>query len=325
MVARSSIFQTIQIGPESVAPGTAAPADIQLTGLNIEPGPKVDISKYRAMGVKFQGVSSLNKEWVEASVSGPITYTEMVYPLSGIFTRVTPVLGTAAYTWTFNINASSEDNPMTFTVEQGSSLRAHRFTYGLFNAFNMKFSRSGNEIGGSMIGAALTDGITMTATPTALDLVPVQPTEVAIKIADTYAGLGAAPNLTRALEYNIDISDRYSMLYPLNQSTSWATHVETAPAITASLLLEANAEGMGFLTDMRNGDFVFIRATATGPQIAGSEYYRLTCDLAARVVDVDPFSDQDGIYAINWKFEAFLDPTWNDALEVVVINDLASL
>jgi len=325
MVARSSIFQTIQIGPESVAPGTAAAADIQLTGLSIEPGPKVDISKYRAMGVKFQGVSALNKEWIEASVSGPITYTELVYPLSGIFTRVTPVLGTVAYTWTFNINASSEDNPMTFTVEQGSSLRAHRFTYGLFNAFNMKFSRSGNEVGGTMIGAALEDGITMTATPTALGLVPVQPTEVAIRIADTYAGLGAAPVLSRALEYNYEIADRYSMLYALNGSTSWATHVETAPAITASLLLEANAEGMGFLTDMRNGDFVFIRASATGPTIAGAEDYSFECDLAARVVDVDPFSDQDGVYAINWKFEAFLDPTWGDATEIRIINNLASL
>lgn len=324
MVARSTIFQTIQVGVEST-PGIEVDANRALTALMIEPGPKVDISKYRAMGWKVPSVSSLNKEWVEADMSGAITYSEIVYPLASLMGTQTPTLGTVAYNWTFNINPNSQDTPATFTVEQGSSLRAHLFTYGLVNSLAFKFSRDGNELTGTMIGQALQDGITMTSSPTTIPLVPVQPTEVAVRLASTYAGLAAATPLSRALEANVSIDNRFGMLYSLNQSDSWIEPVELEPGLKADLLLEANAEGMALLNTMRSGSFTFMRITATGANIATAEPYLLQIDTALRVMDVSKFEDNQGIYAIRWNFEMFYDTTWGDFLEIAVRNTLDSL
>lgn len=324
MVARSSIFQTVQVGVEST-PGTEVAADRALTALMIEPGPKVDISKYRAMGWKVPSVSSLNKEWVEADLSGAITYNEIVYPLASLMGTQSGVLGTTAYNWTFNMNPNSEDTPATFTVEQGSSLRAHQFTYGLVTSLGLKFSRDGNELSGTMLGQALEDGITMTATPTVLSLVPVQPTEVTVKLADTYAGLTAATPLSRAMEVNVNIDNRYGPLYSLNGDTSWIQPVELEPGLKADLLMEANAEGMALLTTMRNGSFKFMRVTGTGANIDTGEPYLLQVDTALRVMDVSKFEDNQGVYAIRWNFEMFYDATWGDFLEIAVRNTLATL
>lgn len=324
MTARSTIFQTVQVGVEST-PGTEVNANRALTALMIEPGPKVDISKYRAMGWKVPSVSSLNKEWVEADLSGAITYSEIVYPLASLLGRPTPTLGTVAYNWTFNVNPTSQDTPATFTVEQGSSLRAHLFTYGLVNSLGLKFSRDGNEISGTMIGQALQDGITMTASPTTIALIPVQPTEVSVRLADTYAGLAAATPLSRALEVNFNIDNRFGMLYSLNGSSSWIEPVELEPGLKADLLIEANAEGMGLLTTMRAGAMKFMRVSCTGANIATSEPYLLQIDAALRVMDVSKFEDNQGVYAVRWSFEMFYDTTWGDFLEILVRNTLSSL
>ena len=324
MTARSTIFQTIQVGVEST-PGTEVNANRALTALLIEPGPKVDISKYRAMGWKVPSVSSLNKEWVEADLSGAITYSEIVYPLASLLGRPTPTLGTVAYNWTFNVNPTSQDAPATFTVEQGSSLRAHLFTYGLVNSLGLKFSRDGNEISGTMIGQALQDGITMTASPTTIALIPVQPTEVSVRLADTYAGLAAATPLSRALEVNLNIDNRFGMLYSLNGSSSWIEPVELEPGLKADLLMEANAEGMGLLTTMRAGAMKFMRVSCDGANIATSEPYLLQIDAALRVMDVSKFEDNQGVYAVRWSFEMFYDTTWGDFLEILVRNTLSTL
>lgn len=324
MTARSTIFQTVQVGVEST-PGTEVNANRALTALMIEPGPKVDISKYRAMGWKVPSVSSLNKEWVEADLSGAITYSEIVYPLASLLGRPTPTLGTVAYNWTFNVNPTSQDTPATFTVEQGSSLRAHLFTYGLVNSLGLKFSRDGNEISGTMIGQALQDGITMTASPTTIALIPVQPTEVSVRLADTYAGLAAATPLSRALEVNLNIDNRFGMLYSLNGSSSWIEPVELEPGLKADLLMEANAEGMGLLTTMRAGAMKFMRVSCVGANIATSEPYLLQIDAALRVMDVSKFEDNQGVYAVRWSFEMFYDTTWGDFLEILVRNTLSTL
>jgi hypothetical protein len=55
------------------------------------------------------------------------------------------------------------------------------------------------------MGKALQDGITMTATPTAITLVPVLPTQVSVYAADTQAGLAGAAELDRVLDAKFSI------------------------------------------------------------------------------------------------------------------------
>jgi len=323
MADRASIFQVVQIAKETTA-GTSVAAGKRLQSMTIEPGPKVDIKTYRASGSKFSAIAALGKEWTEATIGGGMTYSEIVYPLSGVIGTTTPT-GTTAKTWVFSPSTTAPDTAATFTVEQGSSDRAHKFSYGLFTALGMKFSRDACEIDGSMLGSAMTDGITMTSSPTYVELVPVLPTQVSVYLADTAAGLDAAGPLARALSAEWNLSDRFGPVWVLNGSTTWAGFVETEPSLEVKLMLEADAEGMALLSTMRSGVTKFVRIEAEGATIAGADKYLLQVDTACKVTDVDPFSDEDGVFAIGWSMKAFHDATWNKATSIKVVNTVASV
>lgn len=136
----------------------------ELSSLSIEPSVKVEVSSFRPMGRKFSTLTSLDKEWVEADLSGKATYTESIYPLSSVLGRgaVAVASSTAdgtAYTWTFSPKANTADNPATFTVEQGSQERAQRFPYGIVTDYSVSWKRDGIEVSGAMMGRRLQDDI----------------------------------------------------------------------------------------------------------------------------------------------------------------------
>ncbi|HXF54827.1 MAG TPA: hypothetical protein VNK52_11955, partial [Hyphomicrobiaceae bacterium] len=171
----------------------------------------------------------------------------------------------------------------------------------------------------------LQDGITMTASPTEIELVPVLPTQVDVYLDNTAAGIGTT-KFTRVLSAELNISDRFGQVWPLDSSLSgFAAHVETEPTVTLALTLAADAQGMGPLTAMRNGDKRFIRLKATGPNIETGNDYLFQIDMCGVVSEVGDFSDEDGVYAIQWTFRATYDSGWGKAMEVQVDNKLSAL
>ena len=126
MTERSTIFEGIQIGVETT-PGTLVAASKKLLAMTVEVGVKPEVDVYRPTGSKFATVTALAKEWVEGSISGPLSYTDIVYPLSSIISTATPTGAGASKTWTFSSNPDGPDMNKTFTIEGGSSGRAHRF------------------------------------------------------------------------------------------------------------------------------------------------------------------------------------------------------
>ena len=42
-------------------------------------------------------------------------------------------------------------------------------------------------------------------------------------------------------------------------------------------------------------------------------------------MDVGDFSDEDGIYALEWSMKGAYDPIWDTVTTVTVINSIASL
>ncbi|MGP1664828.1 MAG: hypothetical protein ACTS5I_02710, partial [Rhodanobacter sp.] len=271
----------------------------------IEPQIKSEIQKYRGTGYKFPAIASMAKEWVEADLSGPITYTEIIYLLSSIFGTTTPTAGTTDQTWVFDIDPDGADTPKTYTVEWGDATRALEFAYGLVNALTLTFSREGCELSGTMLGSAITDAITMTAGTTDVALIPVIPTQVSVYVADTQAGLDAAVALTRVVSVEWELSDRFNPAYFLDGSTDWAAAVETEPTLGVKLKMEKDAAGMGLLTQMRAGSTKFVRIEALGGIVVGAIPYTLTVDTACKVTGEPSFSDEDGIQAIEWDMEAF--------------------
>ena len=327
MTEIASIFQTIQLGVESTS-GSSVAANKKLLSMGVEPGVSAEITTFRPAGMKYSTLTALNKEWTEAGLTGYPTYSEIIYPLSSVLcaTSASSLGGSpAAYSWIFNPSAVAADTVKTFTIEQGDATRAHKFTYGLVTGLTFNFSRDENGIEGTMIGQAMTDDITMTATPTSIELIPVLPTQVTVYLDDTYAGLGGTA-LTRPISVSWQIGDRFNPLWALNASyTSFAAIVEAEPLLQVVMKMEADAAGMGLLATMRTGATKFMRIEAVGETISGGNKYKLTIDTAVKVSDVAPFSDEDGVYAIEWTMVGVYDAAWGKVCNWTVINKQATL
>jgi hypothetical protein len=301
----STISQTAQIGAEATA-GTNIAASKKLSSVGFSFSPNPDISVFRSAGSR-------------------ITYTEIVYLFSGILEKATPT-GTTEKTWTFTPATSAADVIQTYTIEQGSAARAHKVNYALISDLTLSFGREESTISGSAIATAMTDGITMTATPTEIALVPVTGPQIKVYAEDTVAALAGATELAGAISVEWSLTNRFGPAWFLNGENEYNQHVELEPTLEVTLMQEADAEGMELLPIMRTGATKYIRIEATGPVIgAGPGTYKLTIDTACKVTDIGDFSDQEGVYAIEYTMQGFHDATLAGATKAVVINSITAL
>lgn len=326
MPERATLLQTAQIGVETTM-GTSVAANKLLLGTNIEIGIKAEVNTYRPFGQKFSTVTTLGKEWSEAKLSGPLTYTDWVYLMASGIAYAAPAqqAATAAYKWTAAMSQAAEDTIKSYTVECGSPVRAHKLTHALVNNLGYSISRDEAMIKGSMIGQRIADGITLTASPTAIALVPAMPTHFEIDIDATSGALGTT-KLLRVLNIDFETGDRYAPIWPIDSAqTSFATYTEKELDPKLKIKMAADAAGMGLLANMRNGDKRFIRVKGTGSLIASTYYNTFQHDICGIVSDVSPFSDEDGLYAIEWTFTPIYDASWGKAMEFQITNTLTAL
>jgi len=324
---RATVFETIQLGVEATS-GTAVPANKLLQSLFMQSAVDLSIDMFRPEGNKFPTVAAAGKDLYSGRVIGKPTYTEIVYPLSSLLgaATITGPNADGAYTWVFNPSSTAADAFKTFTIQQGSGVRAMQWAYGLFSNLGLTGDRQSVDLDGTMMGQAISDGITLTATPTTLTLVPVLPKQVDCFVDTTSAGLGTT-RLGRLLKYRLGFGDeKYNPLWTVDSTqSSFAAVVEKAPGAALNALVEADANGMALLTDARAGNTKFVRLQCSGPLIAGASSYSIKFDFATKLGKPDPFQDHDAVYAIGWNMPLVHDGTWGKALTVTVMTTLASL
>ncbi len=327
MPERASVFERTQLGVE-VTPGVAVPANKRLQSIGIEPSISSTDEMYRPQGNKFATVQSHNQEFTTANLTGKPTYDEIPYALASVMgtpTITTPGAAINAREHAFTINPSDTDTPATYTVESGSSVRASRFTNGIVQSLNINISRTALDMTGTMIGQLYEDGVTLTADPETIPLIPVLPSQVSVYMDTTFAGLGTT-KLLRVSQANIAIPTRANPVWALDAAQgSYAATVKTAAPITLELTLEADAAGMGLLAVLRNGSTRFIRVEAEGADIEATFPYLMRFDIAGKVSAIGSFSDRDGVYEIGFTFEVVDDAASGAAFDALVRNTLTAL
>lgn len=327
MPERSALSQVIQLGVETTE-GTLIAANKLLQATMISPSLQAETSDFRPMGNKYRTLVIPGKEWVEADIEGLATYDELLYLFASLIgTPVTTVVNTTGQQHVFTPNSTSEDTIKSYTIEQGSAVRAHRFVGAVVSALGLEFTRESVEVSGSMIGTGFTDGITLTASPTAIPAVPVLPATVNVYLDTTAAGLGTT-KLLRALAVGFNLSDRYGPLWTLNSAvTGYAARIETEPTAEAHLMVEADATGMGLLPVLRAGATRFMRIEAVSAELigAGPATYKLWIDLAVKINAGIDFEDQEGIYAADYPLTIVHDGVWGKPFVVTLTNSLATL
>lgn len=328
MAERTTVTELTQIGVEST-PGTAVAANKRLPSLSLDFGIKLGVNAYRPKGDKFPTIHALGKEWTEGKIGGGLTYSEAQYLFGSLLAYAAPVqqASTTAYKWTAAPNPTGPDTVKTFTIEVGSSVRAHKIAHGLITGLTLSGSRDSIDLSGDAIGYALVDGITMTSSPTALEQIPILPKEVSVFLDSTSGGLGTT-KLTRLLKWTWTVGSRFNPLWVVDAAqSSFVTFIETPVTAQLKLLVEADANGMGiFSTYGRTGATGFARIAAASSQLAGTAIpYSLQIDQAVQVADVAPFTDEDGLQAFELTFDIVDSATWGKALQVDLINKATAL
>jgi hypothetical protein len=131
--------------------------------------------------------------------------------------------------------------------------------------------------------------------------------------------------MLRALKAGFGISNRFNPLWAMNSAMdSWSAFVETAPDLTFTLQLEADAAGMTLLGNLEQGDIRYLRIQNIGALIEGTTFNQLTIDAAFSVESVQDLGDADGVYAVNYNFRALDNGIYTGA-RILVRNGLASL
>jgi hypothetical protein len=167
MPERGTIFEISQLGVESVS-GTPVAATRRLQSLKIVPKIETKTNTFAPNGYKYDTVVSVDQEWSSAKVDGIGDYNHLIYPMSGLFGVVTPIvpaLGTLTQAWVWNPSTNNPETAKTFTVESGSSARSGRFAYGLFTEFGMTSTRTDVKVTAAMIGQRYADNTALTAQP----------------------------------------------------------------------------------------------------------------------------------------------------------------
>lgn len=327
MPERSSALQHVQIGIETNE-GVSTAANKQLQALSLTLKPEIETNRFMPVGTLLDTLVTPGKEWTSGGVSGIATYDEILYALASVLvTPAAPVTsGTTGKLWTFEPSAVSEDTVTTYTVEQGSAIRAQKATGCVLTDFSIKWDRSVIEIGGALLGQLFSDGITMTATPTSVPLVPILPKDISVYDDTTAAGLGTTKPL-RVLSGEFGIGGRFNPLWVLNQANaSYAGRTLAAPDVSLKLLVEADAAGMAYLAAVRAGTTRFLRFEAVGGVIgAGPAVYKYTHDMAMKVESIDSLDDSDGVYALSVNLRGVYDATWAKWLSIKIVNSTTAL
>lgn len=330
MTERATVVQGVQLGVETV-PGDGTAANILVNSFTIEPGVKVNMQKFRPTGQKVDSIIVPGKEWVEAKLTGLGSYSEMQYLLASVLGpgQVSqPSALDGAELWKFLMKAREQDTLQTYSFEQGDSTRAHKFAYGLLQELDLTFTRDSIAVGGTLFAQRLTDDVTLTADPVAAPEVPMLPQEVSVYLDTAFGSLGST-KLERAFKATFKLASRTGQVWTLDSANdSFATHVETVPGITLSLLMEADDVGMANLGHMREGDSLFARVEAISDTLAsvGPDHpYSFKLDGAYKISNVQPFADEQGVYAVEWELSTVYDPGSELALAAELVNKEISL
>src|SRR5690348_3759391 len=321
---RQTINQRIQVGAEATtALGTAVAASKLLECFDWTFAINGDIVFYTPTGNKYPNVQEENTEWVDGTLAGNLDYNGVIYPLAGVMGSVSPVAHLASATakdWVYTPPTIGPSVvPQTYTMQQGDTIRAHSVAYGLFTEYGFKGTRKDFTISGKFLGQPLSDGISMTGSPTAVAIAPVVAKQVNVYLDTTSAGLGTT-QLTRVLSVDYIMTNVYGPLWVLNRSTvGWTAHVDLLPKVTVKLKVEADASGMAFLPYLQTGTTYYLRVQALGTTAIatdgpGNIYNTYTHDMAVKFSKpTGAFADDQGVFALEWELDVIEDPTWGKA------------
>lgn len=319
MPENASVFTLTQLGAEGTAGTRATPGTI-VPAMSWKLDPDATFQEFAPMGWKRNVEVVIGKEWSAFEIEGYGCFNCIVYPLAGVMGTATITAGSIT-TWAFTPSSNAVDADKTFTIQNGSSVRAIDATYGRVTSFNYHIDRETFEIGGGGFAQRMTEGTTLQGSTKTVDLKPILPANCNIWVDTTSAGLGTT-KLTRCLSIDYELGDKANPLWAINSAnTSYVADVEVFPTSTLKFVVEHDAANGGTLYSyLRSGQRLFVRVEATGDTIQGGTAYTFRHDMCVEANAAPPFGDQDGVRTQEYSYSLVHDATWGKSETFLIYN-----
>lgn len=325
MARRASVYEGLQIGAETT-PGTEVAAAKRLGLLMGRPRPRPQVQQFLGAGSKFPLATVTGKEFSELPFTGPLSFSDIVYILA-MHLKAPAISGG---TFTYVPATFGPDTVKTMSMQAGSSVRAEKLAYCFCPEVRAAFNLRGVTLSGTLNGRSVTEGATLTATPTLLKPVPVGPASWVVQVgtamdASDLATLGAADGVLSA-EWNS--RGKWAPGMFADGTTTFADPVERAPDMTAQVVMEHGSTAAGYLADLRASTKRLMRILATGPVIgAGPGTYLAQWTFPFEFQTPDS-GDSDDLAVRTYTVRPVFDSAYlatGGTLEVVITNELSAL
>ncbi len=274
---RASIVQQIQIGTESVA-GTAVACSKILDAFIWTFGAKPTTKQFRGTGRQYPSASALLTEMAGGKISGPFDFAQNVYPVSSLFggATIAAVAGSVAvnsWKWTPALTGSYAANAKTFTLQNGDSTDAEQYAYSVFTGWGYSFTRKQEAtISADWMSQTFTEGVSLTASPTAVAQNPGTGAQFNLYLDATSANIGNT-QLTDPLKVDFMSSGYYDAYWPINRTNaSYTSIVDKEKKNELKITVQANSTGIAFRSSyLENGARAYVRVNGQGQLIENDQ------------------------------------------------------
>ena len=287
MTTPAAVNQKAQYGTEST-PGTPVAAGELFRASTVTLGPTVYVETVRPSGSRFASTTYVKKEYSEGSLEGVPCFNELPGLFNWAFGPCENDGEESPYTHTWTVGAGE-----TRTIEIGDATAAAKIPGCFVKNLTLEWGRNSGDaiVSADIVGGVWTDGVTLTAAPTALAVLPIEAHTVSVYCDSSAAALGTTL-LSDALKVTINTGDLREMVWTLDSSKPSFSDRVDLPLGDAQieLMVKATAAGRAFLADLRTGDTKYLRVKA----VAGS--VNLVLDFAVKAAD-HTREESDAIWA----------------------------
>jgi hypothetical protein len=269
----ATINQIMQLGVEvtpGVSPGSGSNRLLRHLTYNIDP--QFDYQMYRGGGQRFNSVQTLKMDWSKFKIGGPISYTELAYPFSGLWglpVVTTPTNGVLARQLNWSPKLSGAQGGVTYQGQNGDAIRARQFNFMTQTGIELDIKRSGDSVisGGDGFAAQTQPNVTLTATPTSQLQIPAPPIAFNAFLDTTSAAIGTTL-IGQCVEAQWKTSGWNAPIWFLvRNNPSYGATVDTPPATTMLLKIIPDAFVDNYWIQARASATCYIRLDGVGNPI----------------------------------------------------------
>lgn len=271
MAEAQTMTQVVQMGLEDVhGTSPAGGADLAMPTLKWDVDPDFATNQYAASGERFDSASVPSQEKSKLKLDATASYVEQAYIHAMIWGNpaiTTPAGAIRARKFAWPVPLTGLIDGRTALLQKGDSVRARSVNFAQLTGINVEFDRKECKLTGDAIAQAITDGITLTPTPTAVKEKEVQPKHWNVYLDDITEEIGQTL-LARCFSVKFGYTDAYGDIWPIGRSNaSFGAVVNKKPKNALTLSLMADEIAGALWTPARAGQKRYIRLEAISEEM----------------------------------------------------------